>query len=95
MTRKTCLDRGLRPTQVIERNRSVTQSWALKIFQERTTAGDRKWYGVRWWSFQRPQWRVYGLWEVTPDCVEVQPLTLTHPAVADSAAALARPRAGV
>lgn len=88
---RNLLDRGLRPTQVIERNRSMTQAWALKIFQERNTGGDRRWNGVRWWSYHRPQWRIYGLWEIEPACVEVQELNLEHPAVQHAAAALARP----
>jgi hypothetical protein len=86
------LDRGLRPTQVIDRNRSVTQTWALRIFQERTTSGERKWNGVRWWSYQRPQWRIYGLWEITPEYLRVDNLDLDHRAVTDAATALGRPK---
>jgi len=84
-------DRGLRPTQVVIRNLSVTQTWALRIFQERNTRGARKWDGVKWWSFQRPQWEVYGLWNGTPKCVDVESLDLAHPAVIDAAKAVVRP----
>ena len=84
-------DRGLRPTQVVIRNLPVTQGWALRIFQETTADGARKWDGVKWWSFQRPQWEVYGLWNGAPVCVDVQPLDLAHPAVVDAAKTLARP----
>lgn len=56
------LDWGLRPTQVIMRNRRATQTWALRIFSDTAHDGSRKWDGVHWWSFHRPQWRVYGLW---------------------------------
>ena len=85
------LDRGLRPTQVIERNRSVTQAWALKIFRETKSNGGHRWNGVRWWSYQRPQWRIYGIWGITPEFVEVHDLDLEHPAVQDAAIALGRP----
>lgn len=86
------LDRGLRPTQVIERNRPVTQGWALKIFEERNVSdGTRRWDGVRWWSYHRPQWRIFGLWGVNPRVAEVQDLALDHPAVIDAAHALGKP----
>jgi hypothetical protein len=85
------LDRGLRPTQVIERNRPATQAWALSIFNERASDGGRRWNGVRWWSYHRPQWRIYGLWEITPDGVAIEALDLAHPAVQDAARTLARP----
>lgn len=83
--------RGLRPTQVVIRNLAVTQAWALSIFQEKTAAGARLWDGVKWWSFQRPQWEVYGLWNGAPECVKVEDLDLDHPAVIDAAQALTRP----
>lgn len=89
------LDRGLRPTQVVGRNRAVSQTWALRIFREQTHDGSRKWAGVRWWSFQRPQWPVIGLW-VPPGelpahrVVGVEALDLSHPAVADAARTLAK-----
>ena len=90
------LDRGLRPTQVIARNRATTQHWALGIFQETTHDGSRKWAGVRWWSFQRPHWTVIGLWVApgtTPQhhLVGVDPLNLSHPSVVDAARTLAKP----
>lgn len=89
------VDRGLRPTQVIERIRSSTQAWALKIFQESGPAGLRKWYGVRWWSFQRPSWEVVALWraggEPLPfDLVGVEYLDVTHPVVCAAARTLGR-----
>lgn len=60
---------GLRPTQVIARNRPATQDWALRIFRATTHDGSRKWNGVHWWSFHRPQWRVYGLWHTEAEPV--------------------------
>jgi hypothetical protein len=89
-------DRGLRPTQVIERRRSVTQSWALRIFRESDNLGRRKWQGVRWWSYQRPNWTVIGLWTTVaapPPYSQktVEYLDCTHPAVLDASSALGRP----
>ena len=90
------LDRGLRPTQVIARNRATTQHWALNVFQETTHDGSRKWCGIRWWSFQRPHWAIIGLW-VAPGTaphhhlVGVDPLNLSHPSVVDAARTLAKP----
>ncbi len=90
---RALLDRGLRPTQVIARNRPATQAWALAIFREVDSRGDRLWDGVRWWSYHRPQWRIYGLWgSITPRCMRVEPLTLTHPAVVDAANVLSKVR---
>lgn len=42
------LDRGLRPTQVVVRNRAATQSWTLNIFSEAAREGSKKWAGIRW-----------------------------------------------
>lgn len=80
--------RGLRPTQVVERNRSATQSWALDVHRERNDRGDRMWCGVRWWSYHRPGWRIVGAWDVHPEVVAVDDLTLKHPAVVDAARTL-------
>ncbi|MBG0738660.1 RES family NAD+ phosphorylase [Paeniglutamicibacter antarcticus] len=92
---QTLLDRHLRPTQVISRNRPLTQTWALKIFEFRNDAGERKWAGVKWWSFQRPQWSIVGIW-VAPGSpqphrfVGVEELTLSHPSIVDAATSLSR-----
>jgi len=83
------LDRGMRPTQVIERNRSATQAWALRIYRERNDRGESLWQGVRWWSYHRPQWRIQGYWgSRTPNLVSVEPLNMQHPALVDAATAL-------
>lgn len=46
---KTLIDRGLRPTQVVGRNRPLTSGIAARVFRE------GRWAGVRWWSYHRPQ----------------------------------------
>lgn len=87
---KALLERGLRPTQVIERNRPATQRWARAVFDERSDQGARLWAGVRWWSYHRPSWRILGVWGATPKCVDVADLATTHPAVQDAAALLSK-----
>ncbi|WP_343930934.1 RES domain-containing protein [Tsukamurella strandjordii] len=89
------VDRALRPTQVIVRNRSTSQGWARKIYGERSASRDRVWDGVRWWSFHRAQWTVVALWappgSAAPySCVRVEDLSTDHPAVLDAARALGR-----
>jgi hypothetical protein len=83
--------RGLRPTQIVSRNRAVTQSWALDIFREQNNGGARRWSGVQWWSLHYPQWRIIGYWgEADPELVKVEQLDLGHPAVKDAARTLQR-----
>lgn len=85
--------RGLRPTQIIERNRAATQALALSVFNERNDRGARIWHGIRWWSYHRPQWRIIGYWgERVPRLLMVEELTLTSPAVTDAATSLKRTR---
>jgi hypothetical protein len=78
---------GMRPSQVVQRNRPYTQGKALAIYQQ------KHWKGLRCWSFHRPEWRVWCLWDVDPACVDVDDLTTSHPVVRDAATALRRPRA--
>lgn len=82
---QTLVERGMRPSQVIERNRPYTQAKALEIYQE------QRWNGIRWWSLHRPQWRVWCLWEIDPACEDVQALEIDHAAVRDAASTLAKP----
>ena len=85
------LDRQLRPTHVVRRNLSVTQAWALRIFEERATPrGKRRWDGVRWWSWYRPEWPVVGLWGGELELIDIESLDLAHPAVREAAVALGR-----
>lgn len=88
---KALAHRNLRPTQVISRNRPVTQTWALDIYRE------DKWEGIRWWSFQRPHWTVVCLWSgIASTCpatfVEHDDLHLDHVAVVDAATSLHKHR---
>lgn len=77
---------ALRPSQVVTRDRAVTQAWAARIFDGGGFAG------VRWWSYYDPQWGSFGLWDVSGLRVrEVSVLTLDHPAVVEAAGVLSRP----
>lgn len=82
-----CLvERDLRPSQVVTRDRSLTQAWALRIFRE-----DR-WAGVRWWSYYDPRWGSHGIWAVDALHLEhVEGLTLDHPGLLEAAEVLNRP----
>jgi hypothetical protein len=85
---RALLDRRLRPTQVVTRDRTVTQAWALRVFQEPV-----EWSGVRWWSYYRPEWPIVGLWRDDALTVRrVEPLGLDHPAVDEAARELAKER---
>jgi RES domain-containing protein len=78
------LDRGLRPTDIVVRNRPRTQQMAREAFVE------RRWSGVSWWSMHRPQWTLLALW--THDTVvveEVEPLP-GHAALRDAGGLLAK-----
>ncbi|MBI4728170.1 MAG: RES family NAD+ phosphorylase [Acidobacteria bacterium] len=78
--------RGLRPSRVVTRDRPRTQRWALDLFRE------RRWAGLRWWSYYDPDWGSHGVWD--PACLvlaEVVPLTADHPALVDALRILHRP----
>jgi hypothetical protein len=60
---------GLRPSDVVTRDRAVTQRWAGELFAARRFAG------VRWWSYYDPRWGSFGLWDVSAlRLVSVTPL---------------------
>lgn len=89
-------ERRLRPTQVVARNRAVTQAWALAVHDERDDRGARRWAGIRWWSFHRPHWTVIALWcppgaPVAARPVGIDDLAVTHVAVRDAAGSLGKP----
>jgi len=82
------VERGLRPTQIVSRDRTLTQAWALRISQE--PAG---WAGVKWWSSYRPHWSILGLWnDAGLEVLAVTPLAIDHPGVIEAAAELAKLR---
>lgn len=85
----TLRELGLRPSEVVSPDRALTQRWA-------TAVDDRRWAGVRWWSYHDSRWYSYGLWDRTQLLVNgVEPLSLHHPAVMEAATVLRRPRTRV
>ena len=58
---------------------------ALAIF------GEKRWAGVRWWSYHDPRWGSFGLWNPAKlRCSEVFRLTPDEPALREAAQVLAR-----
>lgn len=85
---RTLLDRGIRPTEVVIRNRPMAQAIAAGIF------GEQRWSGIQWWSYQRAQWTVCALWDTAALVVESVEAIPSHPALADAARALAKDLTG-
>lgn len=74
------VDLGLRPSEVVTRDRSVTRRWAQRIFDQ------KRWSGIRWWSYYDPRWGSHGTWALDElDPVDVTPLSIDHPAVLEAA----------
>jgi len=56
---QTLVDLGLRPSDVVRRNRDRTQEVALRLWLEGEATRP---HGVRWRSYWRPEWEVVTLW---------------------------------
>lgn len=74
------------PSRLITRDR--TQAWARTIYERYA------YIGACWWSYYNPDWKAYGLWDIsslslagTPDA-----LTIDSPAVVAAANAIAKQR---
>ncbi|MEJ7766053.1 MAG: RES family NAD+ phosphorylase [Acidimicrobiales bacterium] len=78
--------RGLRPTHVVVRNRPRTQQIAADIFNE------KRWSGLRWWSYHRPQWTAIALWAPSALAIRRVEDLRGHPALDAAARTLAKPR---
>jgi hypothetical protein len=82
----TLAARGIRPSEVVTRQRRITRGWASRIYSE------GKHSGVSWWSYHNPEWTVRGLWDtsgVAP--IGVEDLERGHPAVQKAREFLRRP----
>ncbi len=74
------LSRRLRPSEVVTRDRSRTQTWALGIFSSTTVAG------IRWWSYHDARWASLGLWDLSVITdYGANPLGMNDPAIQDAA----------
>jgi hypothetical protein len=77
---RSLLDRDLRPSDVVTRDRERTRRWSLAVYRE------RRWEGIRWSSLQDPDRGAFGLWKVDRlEVVGVTPLRIDHPVVTDAA----------
>lgn len=87
---------GMRPSEVVIRNKAARQRRAATLFGERHVNGSRAWQGLQWWSYHRAHWTNIMLWSSTEEqapltLTDVQELTLASPAVVDAANVLHRP----
>lgn len=75
----------IRPSEVVTRDRAVTQAWAIRAYRK------RRWAGIRWWSYYDPRWYAYGLWDISKlRFREADVLSSTHPALLEAASVLKR-----
>ncbi len=87
---------GMRPSQVVIRNKGFTQGKAAEVFRQQDADGSRKWDALRWWSFHRPTWTNLMLWAIAGESVpitleDVQALDLASTPLAEAAKGLHRP----
>ena len=76
---------GLRPSDVVNRDYTVTQALALRIFTAGTAGG------LRWWSFYNPAWSNNGVWDKkTLTVVGSRPIAITDAAFVSAAATISR-----
>lgn len=75
-----------RPSEVVTRNRKITQGWARTIFERGA------YVGARWWSFYNPDWTSVGLWNTDRMRVIGTPESLNpeHPLVQKTAKEIVR-----
>lgn len=75
----------LRPSDVVNRDYTVTQALALRIFTTGTVSG------LRWWSYYNPVWANNGVWHTAAlNVVDVRPLSITDATVVRAARAISR-----
>ena len=75
----------LRPSDVVNRDYTVTQALALQIFTTGTAAG------LRWWSFYNPAWANNGVWTNSALTVaDIQPLSITDATLVNAARTISR-----
>ena len=76
---------GLRPSQVVTRQRSVTQAWARRVSESHRFAG------VRWWSYYNPDWGAIGVWDISKvEVLDVAILNMDSEVLEEARAVLMR-----
>jgi hypothetical protein len=80
------LSYSLQPSDVVARERQVTQAWAARIFRS------ERWIGIAWWSRYDSRWKSLGLWNRKQLRLKRDPevLSVEHAAVQEAAALLPR-----
>ena len=80
------LSYNLAPSDVVARDRTVTQSWAVQIYSA------KKWIGISWWSRYDSSWQSIGLWQRRGLRLRRAPevLSVDHAAVREAASLLPR-----
>ena len=92
---RVLIELGLRPSDVVRRNRDRTQEVALRCWHEMPSTSIR---GLQWWSYWRPEWHVSVIWSDGLDApwfpmvsvVEVEPMAFDLTAVVVAADVLPR-----
>ena len=86
---------GVRPSDVVRRNREVTRRLALRRYLTRDETGE---VGLAWWSYHHPDWRQVVLWSRDEhawfshiEVVDTADLGIAHPDVVVAAETLRRP----
>jgi hypothetical protein len=75
-----------RPSDVVTRDRTKTQSWAATVFAM------KRYVGAEWWSYYNPDWPVLGLWDRS-DLAAIGPpeiISATSPTVQRAAESIVR-----
>ncbi len=70
----------LRPSSIVTRDYSVSQAWALRLFQS------ARWAGVSWWSYHDARWASVGFWHrnlIVNHGIEA--LTMNDPGILEAA----------
>jgi hypothetical protein len=76
---------GLKPSDVVRRERTKTQAWAARVFAM------KRYRGISWWSYYNPDWKVCGLWTIANVRIEaVEPLSIDSRVLRASAASIVR-----
>lgn len=84
---RALLERALRPSRVVMREREITQGWARGIHAE------QRWVGISWWSYYDPAWVSTGLWDLSSITLPDHPERLSpdHDAVRGATEILNKP----
>ncbi len=80
------LELGLRPSEVVTRDYVHSRGWSMRIYDQ------RRWSGIRWWSYYDPRWASFGLWNIGRlSLEEISVLRLDNPALLEASRTIVRP----